>query len=53
MIEAEFLATISRIKQISEENKEENSIRGLQVDAIPNSPNGNHECFMTDSRENY
>ena len=32
-----------RIKQISEENKEEISIRGLQVDPIPNSWNWNHK----------
>ena len=42
-----------RIKLTSGENKDENSIRGRQVDPIPNSPNWNHKYFKADSRENY
>ena len=44
---------INTHKHTSDENKEENSIRELQVDPIPNSPNWHHKYFMANSKDNY
>ena len=52
MTRTEFLLHYQySIKHTSVKNREENSIRELQVDTVPNSPNWYHKYFMAGSKD--